>query len=888
MVNVSNLVQDDKGFIWLAGQSGLTRFDGNQTINFSSSNPAWPVPFNWIHDVAIDIDKHALLIATETNGVWRFNPETGECYEIVTNIKRKSIYNITSFQGNYYIYAPDQLFQYQINNQKTSLIKANINITSMVHNNSRLYVSGNDGLYQLYNGQLEPLIAEPILTSVALSSGVISITQTHIYFIDNQGNKTQKEIAQRIYAVAKEHGSDHFFTVSNQGEINKYSGANLQQVPHKYGELAPVRVRSILHDNSGVLWIVSSQGILQLTEKSIKNTEKIFDISINANEIGIYNDEVIIGSYGAGLQNYSANIFTKNVNTPFSKQGLKITDVETVDNQLYIATFDGVWTLNKNSRQVKKLDFPDNNKLILKIEYKNDKLYFGSNHNGVYIYDIKKQILIDHINLEHGLSSTEVIDMLPLNNGTTWLATSTGIDIVNNDTKSTKNLNIPTTSKVISLIEADNKIFASTLGHGIYAFDKNGDLLNQFGQGNRFSHMTQVKNEVWVAGRPGLYRFNPNNYQLSMIENTEQYSFVGSQVMLNNVVYASHYGGVLSLDLTPKEQFNAKVYISKTTISGKSYLLNKSISIKSGNDVITLDLASLDFRPGPEKKFRYRLNSGHWNQINGNQLTLTGLASGQYNIEIMATNSLGQWSNFKAYTEINVDFPWYWQPQMRLLYAIILFCLIGLTAWLLYLRSKSISHVHDILKNDLSNHSTMCLQVKRYLTLTENLIDQGELEKSKQLLKQCFNDLNGHQSSLEPNTLDGKTLSLAIPFLATYLQHKYHVNLTYQVKIKDEELNYELQSDLYRVIFEAITSVLLKESGRNFKLVIQLFKGKVWLNIYDDGRGFINFNSKINFDISMYYIQQIANKYNGSINTFNENGNGSQLVLSVPLPHIND
>ncbi len=116
------------------------------------------------------------------------------------------------------------------------------------------------------------------------------------------------------------------------------------------------------------------------------------------------------------------------------------------------------------------------------------------------------------------------------------------------------------------------------------------------------------------------------------------------------------------------------------------------------------------------------------------------------------------------------------------------------------------------------------------------------------------------------------------------MQHKYQVNLTYQLNISDDTLRYELQADLYRVVFEAVTSVVLKDSGRNFKVVLQIFKNKIWLNIYDDCQGFSHFDSKINFDISMYYIRQIAKKHNGSINTFKEQDDGSQLVLSLPLP----
>ncbi len=561
MANANGLVQDKKGFIWLSGQGGITRYDGNQTITFSSNNPAWPLPINWLHDVAID--KDYLLLASEKDGLWRFNPETGQANKVITDIKSRSFYDVVSFQGSYYINVPDKLYRYQVNTQNTHLIDSNIKIRKIVHNDQHVYVSSKSGLYQVYNNKLQQLLPESVIAITALSSGIIAITKSNIYYFDHLGNKSTVESSEKIYAATKEYGSDNFFTVSSQGIVSKFSGKTLEILPHKFGNTKPVRVRSLLHDSSGVLWIVSSRGIELLTENTIKNYPKTFDISINANEVALYGDDIIMGSYGAGLQNFKEAIFTSDVNNSFSKKGLRISEIKTINDILYIATFDGLWRLKKDTQQVNKVDFPENDKLIINMVEKDNLLYLATNYHGVYIYDLVTQTLIKNIAPEQGLSASEIIDVLPLNSGDIWLATTRGIDITVNDNEAIKNLHLPISSKVISLIETDNKIFASTLGDGILAFNRQGKILAQFGQGLLFSRMLKVHDEVWVAGRPGLYRFNPTNYKFSMIENTEHYSFVGSSLIHNNIVYASHYSGVLSLDLTQKNHFILKYILVK-------------------------------------------------------------------------------------------------------------------------------------------------------------------------------------------------------------------------------------------------------------------------------------------------------------------------------------
>jgi hypothetical protein len=104
---------------------------------------------------------------------------------------------------------------------------------------------------------------------------------------------------------------------------------------------------------------------------------------------------------------------------------------------------------------------------------------------------------------------------------------------------------------------------------------------------------------------------------------------------MDNKIYASHYGGVIEVPLIIEDQIDTKTFISKTIVSGKAKLLCDVIDIDSPNDIVTFELASLDFRPGQDKQFKYQINGGYWNDINGSQLTLTGLSSGAYHIEIM-------------------------------------------------------------------------------------------------------------------------------------------------------------------------------------------------------------------------------------------------------------
>ena len=901
--NIYSIVQDNKDFIWLAGQNGLHRFDGKQTVTFSNNKENWALPFNWINNISLKNEQ--LVLATETKGIWLFHTGTGKSEKINFQTNSQTFYRAIYHNNSYYAIsmAPQNLYRYDLTTGLTSLIKANINNNLLNATKKRVYFNDGEILHYLKTndkGSIDKVhtanINERIMSSASSLSTGIFVSKNKLFTVNDDGIIKQEETSAEISTISKSNDSESFILVNTSGQIEKRNILSLKKIKTSFPSVDKGKYLTITQDSSGAIWLLNNRIIKVITQEKIKNQAVTFNTRTSSFETEVYQGELYLGSYGAGVHILSTSSKNNtnaaiNINKYLRHKSLNVSDLLSVKDDLFIATFSGLWRYNKQRKITEKIELwpepnPLNNIIFLKLYHQGNLLYIATDSNGLIVYDISKETVIKHITKLDGLSSGEVIDVLSVPNGDTWLATASGIDVINSDTNTIKNITKSQNTKFISLLRADNKIFVTTKGSGILVFDQQGNLLSRILMGVNFSYMSIVGDEIYASAKPALYRINPTNYQASIVHGTEKLIFTDDPTYYKNTLFVANTIGVLQLPIMPSETYHPKVYISKTTISGKSYLLNKSINISSSNDVITLDLASLDYRPGIKKQFRYRLNNSNWNHINDNQITLTGLASGSYHIEIMATNSLGQWSDFKAYTEINVAFPWYWTPKVRFIYAALFFGVISLVAWLLYLRSKSISHIHEILERDINNFNKTSLQVKRNLTLGRELIKKGELEKCNELLTSSIIQLESDISSTEPNSLDGKPLSLAIPFLGEYLKNKHQINLTYQLSVDENTLAYELQADLYRTIFEAISYAVIKGNGRNFKVILQTFKGKVWLNIYDDDESFIHFNSKVNFDISMYYIRQIANKYKGSINTFNEQNHGSQLVLSLPLnPH---
>jgi ligand-binding sensor domain-containing protein/two-component sensor histidine kinase len=83
---VTDIVQDDNGFTWLATANGLNRFDGVQFKNFFMTGNSGGIPDNYITNIR-KWKVHSLVIAT-TNGLGIINTQNGQCQTVLIPAKK--------------------------------------------------------------------------------------------------------------------------------------------------------------------------------------------------------------------------------------------------------------------------------------------------------------------------------------------------------------------------------------------------------------------------------------------------------------------------------------------------------------------------------------------------------------------------------------------------------------------------------------------------------------------------------------------------------------------------------------------------------------------------------------------------------------------------------
>lgn len=890
LADANDITQDEQGFIWLTGQHGLARYDGEELLNFSSNNTIWPMPFIWTHDLALVNDQ--LLVTTETNRLWLVSPKTGEASSLSVDTEDDTIYNAAYFNQKYYLYtvSPQELLVYDPVKEVTQNLASGTELLEFIQTNNALYFYNKRQVYQIINNDIIEVFAGNISAVNVVGNKLVIATNNAISLLENNKVVIQKAIKFPISAITHHSKNQSFFTVTNNNQIFHYD-QQLNELAHNYQINSQARIRKTFHDKSNTLWLLSSEGVFTLSPNKVQNLKKNYNTEINSIEVANYLDHIIIGSYGAGLDelNPQSKILPNDINKSFSTAALRITDLLAYQDKLLIATFDGVWQYDHLTKTLAKLPIENNNKIILKLRIKQDTLFVATDENGFYLYDLEKKAVVLNYDQPSQLSSSEVIDILPLENEF-WLATAKGVDIYNQAEKTIRHIDLTGLSKAISLVLADGKIFVSTKGDGIFVFNRRGELLTRIGISILFNELSLIDNQVWAASRNGLYHISPQDYQLTMLAGTEKFAISSNSTILNNQVYTGHYGGVLQVPLHSEQQFHPKIHISKTVVSGKSMLMNKVIDNVTSQDVISLSLSSSDHRSGQTKQYKYQINNGNWNLANNNEITLTGLASGQYYLTVMGTNSLGQWSDHQAFTQINVRYPWYWTPKIRVIYSAVIVSLLVFTFWLLYLRGKSISHIHHLLSKEVQQQNRAALHIHRNLSQTIDLCNQVAMEVSsdkfnqiKPLLSECLDQISGTIKQQQPHSLNGKSIDVALPYLAEFLNKKHRVKIETFINCDVKQLEQPLQADIYKMAYEGLTAAVLNGDANVFQVNIKILNDKLWLSLVDNSESFMHFTSAVNFDLAIYYIRQIANRLNASVNTYNDVSEGSRLVIAIPL-----
>lgn len=556
---VFDIIQDNLGFIWVATQDGLNRYDGHEfnTFRFNPENPE-SISGNYIKSLFVD-EKNRIW-ASSRYGLNLYHPLNERFSRIslpdnreldITQISRASDGGLwlSNYAGGFHLYHPERNEFTDYNSLNTPLVSSFV-LTIIEDSYKNVWIGTENYGAQVFtnnNGKLTPL--EELNEKLQK----IDVSKIEVLFEDVNSN---------IWIGSKEG------IVFYNRSINEFY--HIQKNNKPYG-LSDDIILDINQDNQGNILIGTQEGGLDiLSQNQLKANnptgfkfERILagseDHNLSYRSVQtIFEDRdknLWLGTFGNGINVIPFNqpkfkLIKHNPENPSSINFDKVWGIcEDNDGNLWIGT-DGMglnkfnFSTRKASQYVnnaKKTSLSDN-AILCALNDSKGRLWFGTYSGGLNLFNPENESFIHYTseNTDNQIPVNDIRCLYESKDGKIWLGTNGG-GLVSLDAKEKEFENIvPQSGNLgafdIRAIAEDNEggLWLGTYGVGLFYYHPRTNVVKHFkfdriNPGNLNCNIIysllydKESNLLWIGGSQngGLNRMNLNDFTFKIFNEHE-------------------------------------------------------------------------------------------------------------------------------------------------------------------------------------------------------------------------------------------------------------------------------------------------------------------------------------------------------------------------------
>jgi signal transduction histidine kinase/ligand-binding sensor domain-containing protein/CheY-like chemotaxis protein len=889
---INDLHEDSLGNIWVATDIGLVRIQYSTLekldITFFNHDPQSP-------DASL-ADDVVLAIEEDLQGrIWVGTRRGLSCYDPAS--------------GDFTNFRHDPSDPYSLSN--------NVIYSLEVEDENRIWVGTEKGLnlFDISKYQSQRYYHQPLHANSISRDFVMRL------FKDDQGNTwagTWGGALNRISPLSRR------FT-------------HFPYIPDNEQSLSHPRIYSITEDTSGRIWVATPEGLDGFDREAQQYTHYSYQPNIPATEAftevyRINSDRegyIWIGSTSGA---YRFNPFSGDIKTfeyqagqPDGMPDATVWDVlQDRFGLIWMGTYGGgvaCWDPSAENLQLFQHDPFDANSLgdnrVMEIyEAQNGDLWVGTYEGGLTWIKRKPDGSIASFERfthdpsdDSSLSSNVVWSVLEDTDGDLWVGTGNGLNRMNTTERSFK------------------------------SYKESDGLANNF----VFGLLPGMGNQVWMSTNRGLSLFDPaeeafQNFDIR--DGLQQSEFNRGAFWKGRQEGELFFGGVNGMilirdDVETEGDYLPQVIINKMVIYESGNDLNnrkvdhgigfkEEIKLAHHENTLEFECTALNFINGDKNRYSYRLKGldSKWINLGANNIIrFGGLSPGRYTLEVRAANTQGNWSDYLATLNIQIQAPWWATFPAKVFY---LLSAILVLIWIYrFIISKKLAEQEserlreqDAFKTRL--YTDITHEFRTPLTVISGMADQIEgNEKARHLiLRNSQSLLNLVNQMLELRKLESGALVFnhvqadIIRFARVTLEPFYELAARRDIDIQLFNSNHEIWMDfdqeiMHRIIANLISNAIKynKESGR---VDIQLSSigangaSKLLLIVKDTGIGISEENKEHIFDrfyqigseeapvsqgsgIGLALVKEYVEALNGQIFVESELGKGTTFKIIVPI-----
>ena len=928
------MVQDHDGFLWFGTETGISRFDGTHFRNYGTADG---LPTNQILEMFVDSKGRIWMAPFRKTVCYYFKGKiyNSENDSLLNRIKPTS--HVIKFaedaRGNILIMESTKLFLVSgqtVKEFNTIDHSPNTNfITIATAANGNFLVIEKKGLYEYRDNQFHliynlNLIVESATYNYAIANEHYLVTRTGVSVgaVVNLRDWSTYNIPWSFQNLKMQLLGDSLF-ISNGQKGAQFFGLREKRPLPTLVENNPVSQTFI--DNEGNYWFTTlGEGVFRLNSENVASLEfrSKKNVKLQCFALKTLPHKWIVG---AGMM----HVFTLEFDTKGQiKKTLlwdefgdelasRVTAVEVLKSGEILMGSDQILeVVPQNRPMIRSI-----NAVVKGIVKISDGKFLVATRKDVFVLKMPEMVKVDTLWNERSTSAYMQSD-------TVYVGTLDGLYLILKDkTRIFAGKDEPLFRNDISAITGSGEglVWIATNGSGMLGYRK-GKIERRITVGDGLtSNVCRVvyvrKNEMWVGTDKGLNRIIFHRDTLTIVK------FTMNDGLLSNVINAVSLDSNIVVVATDKGinffDVNAVSFRSNTNLVIDDILVSdrhldpasRSFSLSHKDNNIRFQFAGISFRSGGEITYKYRLVGldTAWKTTKENFLSYPTLPSGQYRMELQATNKFGIKSRLISIPftieELLVEKTWF-----RLLTFVILIAGSFLFVYWLIRRVRK----RDMEKNDIRRRIAELEQLAlksqmnpHFIFNCLNSIQQFVLDKDVEGSNRFITGF----SRLIRQTLDISAkqeipLSEEIIYLSTYLElekTRFENKFTYEIRVADGlnvEQVYIPPMMLQPFVENSIRHGIRYRTDSSGKILVSFARTETELNcvVEDNGvgreraRSFkssnpIEYQSKgmsliadrVEF-LNMHSTNPITIKIE-DLTDENENPTGTRVVMKFPLEH---
>jgi ligand-binding sensor domain-containing protein/signal transduction histidine kinase len=700
--SVFSIAQTPDGYLWLATQEGLVRFDGVRFTVFNSRNTP-EIRHNDVWKLLVD-RQGVLWVATRGGGITRYQDGAFTNYSKPQGLSNDSVQALWEDRnGDLWIGTRGG----GLNRFRDG--RFTVYTTEHGLSNNTVYAIHGDGSGALWigtDGGGLNRFADGTFSAITRGQG-LSHDTVYVIHEDHEGalwvgtgagldrlrdgglvrHGLQQGLTNENIRALYQDRSGNLWIGTDGGGLNRLSRGRFSAFTTREG-LSNDSIGSIFEDREGNLWVgTDAGGLNRLRDNKFVSYSTLEGLS-NDNARAILEDragDLWVGTFG-GLNRFRDGQFRTYTTKDGLSSDVVLSLVEDRDGALWVGTLGGGLNRFKDGRftAISKAEGLGNETVLSMIEDRQGRLWVGTRSGGLNRIEDGK---ISLFTTDDGLSNNDIRYLLEGRDGSLWIATLGGGINRYRDGQFTAFTTRDGLSNdlVLALHEDDDgTLWAGTFGGG----------LNRFRDG-RFTAFTTVDGlhddvvfqileddagNLWMSSNHGVYRVSRaelNAFADGRVDRITSVAYGKADGMKNHECNGAHQPagwkgrdgrlwfptirGITVVDPAAIRinTLEPPVLIEQVRVEQEPVAMDAPVVLAPGSNKLEFRYTALSYQAPERVRFRYMLEGFDpgWVEAGANRIAYyTNLPPGHYRFRVIAANNDGVWN------EVGAAAPFHLQP----------------------------------------------------------------------------------------------------------------------------------------------------------------------------------------------------------------------------------